>query len=69
MLKQTTKFDVNPLIYFRLTKPLKEGKTLPLLDLTKIYKTTDQFGFEIKVKADFSYDVNKKMLEMTKKEY
>jgi hypothetical protein len=69
MLKETTKFDINPLIYYRLVKPLKEGKILPLIDLAKVYKTTEQFGFDINVKADFGYSYNKKLIEITKKDY
>ncbi len=36
-LHQTTQFDLHPLIYFRLTKPLKAGVRLPVLDLKTIY--------------------------------
>ena len=32
-IQQANKFDVNHLIYFRLSNPLKEGVTLPLIDL------------------------------------
>ena len=53
----------------RLVKPLKEGKILPLIDLAKVYKTTEQFGFDINVKADFGYSYNKKLIEITKKDY
>jgi hypothetical protein len=33
ILNEVTKFDVHPLIYFRLKKPLKDGAQLPILDL------------------------------------
>lgn len=32
-IAEPNKFDVNPLIYFRLNRPLQDGQTLPVLDL------------------------------------
>ena len=37
MLNKTTQFDLHPLVYFRLAKPLKDGVRLPVLDLKAIY--------------------------------
>ena len=36
-LHHTTQFDIHPLIYYRLRKPLKEGVKLPQIDLKQVY--------------------------------
>lgn len=46
---EPTEFDHMPLVYFRLTHPLKDGATLPLVDLTKFHKKDGEFKFEYKV--------------------
>ena len=54
-IQQANKFDVNPLIYFRLSNPLKEGVTLPLIDLKQVYGQSIKWGFEVEVIPDTSY--------------
>jgi hypothetical protein len=34
---KVTQFDLHPLIYFRLTNPLKAGARLPTIDLKTVY--------------------------------
>lgn len=42
-------FDINPLIYYRLNKPLKEDANLPVLDLTMFYRESANYGIDITV--------------------
>ena len=56
---EPTTFDYLPLVYFRLTHPLKEGQKLPVADLSKLYKKDSDFKFEFKVKSNFLYFTNK----------
>jgi|LauGreDrversion4_2_1035121.scaffolds.fasta_scaffold145474_1 hypothetical protein len=64
---QTNKFDVNPLIYFRLTKQSKQA--IPALDLKVAYTTTNKWGYELEVIPDTSYMVNDKLLNLFKDEF
>lgn len=48
---EPTEFDFLPLVYFRLTHPLKEGQSLPLVDLSKLFVTEGSFSFELKLQA------------------
>lgn len=51
-------YTINPLIYYRLAKPLKDGKELPQLDLTKYYDTDAPFQFEFQFNPDLSQKKN-----------
>ena len=65
MLNKTTQFDLHPLVYFRLAKPLKDGVRLPILDLKAIYGQTNKFGFEFEIMPDYSYVENSKIIDET----
>jgi hypothetical protein len=67
--KETTHFDTNPLIFFRLKKPLLTSQKLPIIDLKNAYNTTSKFGFEFEVTPDFSYQANSKLLSQTVDSY
>lgn len=56
---EPSELDYLPLVYFRLTHPLKDGQQLPLVDLSKLYKKEGDFMFEIKVKSNYLYYANK----------
>jgi hypothetical protein len=68
-LHHTTQFDVHPLIYFRLSKPLKQGAKLPTIDLNKVYQSTGKFGFKFEVTPNLSFIENKKLIQHTHTEY
>ena len=59
---QPTEFDILPLVYFRLAKPLKAGSTLPLIDLSKLYTPNTDFKFELQLNAERRYFSNKQMV-------
>lgn len=62
-LTQSTQFDLHPLIYFRLKKPLKSGQRLPAIDLKQVYGITSKFGFDLEIIPDLSYMQNSKIIE------
>ena len=68
-LLECTSFDLNPLIYFRLARPLEKDCKLPQLDLKSFYKTSSAYGIQFDMEADLSYQVNDKLIESTKTEY
>ena len=48
---EPTEFDILSLIYFRLTHPLKEGQSLPVVDLSRLFVSEGDFSFEVEVQA------------------
>lgn len=44
---QANIFDINPLIYYRINKPLKKGARLPIIELKLFYKETAEYGLDI----------------------
>ena len=51
------KHDANPLIFYRIAKPLKEDKELPSLDLSKFFKKSMHHGLKLEIKPDYSYEI------------
>lgn len=60
------KHSFNPQIFFRLNKPLQQGKELPPFDLMKYYKTKEGYHVDFLMIPDLSKKVSKKLLEITK---
>lgn len=58
--------DINPLIYFRLSRKLKEKAQLPFLTLNKYFEVTENHGLKIEVTPDFSYEKNKYLIQLHK---
>lgn len=46
-----TEFDYLPLVYYRISKPLKEGEKLPLIDLSQLFEADSGYKFECIVNA------------------
>ena len=46
---QSNIYDINPLVYYRLSKPLKEGAALPELDSLCFYKESADYGLDFEV--------------------
>lgn len=44
--------SVNPLIYYRMSKPLAKEKELPVFDLTKFYKKAEKVCFDLEFVPD-----------------
>lgn len=62
-------FDINPFLYFRFARPLKEGVKIPPADLKLIHGETSKYGFSIEVQPDSSFIQNDKLIELTKDAY
>ena len=62
-------YDINPLIYYRVRRPLKQGVNLPVIDLKKFYQESSSFGLEIEVEPDLQYQPNDKLISITKTSY
>jgi hypothetical protein len=61
--------DINPLIFYRLQRPLKDKMSLPSLALEKFFVSTDHHGFKVTVIPDYSFEKSKKMINIQKDKY
>lgn len=62
-------FDANPLVYYRFSRPLKEGVKIPATDLKLVHGETSKYGFSIEVIPDSSFIQNEKLIELTNESY
>lgn len=62
-------FDVNPFLYYRFARPLKEGVKIPPTDLKQLHGETTKYGISIEVIPDSSFIQNEKLIELTKESY
>ena len=51
-------YDMNPLIFYRLARPLKDTKSLPELDLEKYHEKSDLYGLRVEADPDYSFMKN-----------
>ena len=61
--------DIDPQIYYRVSRPLAEGKELPVMSLTDYFDQTKQKGLSIELSPDYSYIKNDKIIEKSKETY
>ena len=61
--------DIDPQIYYRVSRPLAEGKELPVMSLTDYFDQTKQKGLSIELSPDYSYIKNDKIIEKSKEVY
>jgi hypothetical protein len=66
---QSSIYDINPLLYYRIKKPLKEGARLPMLDSKDFFKETADHGIELEVVPTVQFQKNEKLIEVTKQMY
>jgi hypothetical protein len=50
-----SQYDINPLIYYRIAKPLIAGARLPEIELKQFYKETSAFGLDMTIEHDVQY--------------
>jgi hypothetical protein len=62
-------FDINPLVYYRIKKPLKEGARLPIIDLTNFFNESADHGINFEVVPSVEYQTNDKLIEVSKQMY
>ena len=61
--------DINPLIFYRLSRPLKDKAPLPYLKLGSYFEETEHFGLKIEVVPDYSFEKNKAIINLHKEKY
>ena len=61
--------DIDPQIFYRVSRPLAEGKELPVMSLTDYFDQTKQKGLSIELSPDYSYIKNDKIIEKSKEVY
>ena len=61
--------DINPLIFYRLGKPLREGAELPYLALEGYFEKSDEHGLELTVTPNYDYLVNDVRINTDREEY
>jgi hypothetical protein len=61
--------DINPVIFYRLSRPLKDKVSLPSLNLDKYFEKTENHGFKIEVTPDYSFEKNKSLIKIHKEKY
>lgn len=61
---EPTEYDVTPVIYYRMTKPLKRGAVLPTIANDKIFYGTEQdFQFAFTTSTTLSHYNNKDIVK------
>lgn len=50
--------DMNPLIYYRVARPVRDDKSLPELKLENYHKKTELFGIKVEADPDYSFMKN-----------
>lgn len=68
-INQPNIFDINPLIYYRLRKPLKDGAKLPSIDLKTYFKETASYGLDLTIQPNLEFARNDQLLVETKSIY
>ena len=48
---EPTEYDILPQLYYRLSKPLKEGVKLPMVDLSKLFTVEENYKFDVQTFA------------------
>jgi hypothetical protein len=61
--------DLNPLIFYRLARPLKDDAELPALTLSNYQKRAEIFGFKVELTPDYSYEKNDTLISLETNKY
>lgn len=61
--------DVNPLIFYRLARPLKEEAKLPTLNLTNYFDESEYHGLKIEIAPDYTFEKNKDIIKLQQDKY
>lgn len=48
-------YSVNPLIFFRVARPMKKEAKLPSIDLEKFYKQDQAHGLDLEIVPDLTH--------------
>jgi hypothetical protein len=55
-LEEPSHFDLNPLIYLRVARPLKSDAQLDMLALDQFYEKTKKEGLNFNITPDFGFN-------------
>ena len=58
-------YSVNPLIFFRVAKPMKKDAKLPSIDLEKFYKQDSPHGLDLEIVPDLTHQKNEQLIKLT----
>ena len=61
--------DINPLIFYRLSRPLKDNKYPPELNLEKYHEKSKYYGIRIEADPDYSFMKNEIIMELERDRY
>ena len=64
-VKNDDQYSLNPLIFIRVTKPMKKGAKLPSLALEKFYGQDSRHGLDIEIIPDLTYEKNTALIKAT----
>ncbi len=57
-LLDTSAREINPEIYVRLARPLKDDSQIDLIDLNSFYKHNENHGLSLNVSPDYTFNEN-----------
>lgn len=66
---ETETHDINPIIFYRLARPLRDDSSLPYFDLTKYHKRTELFGIRVEADPDYSFQKNDIIMNIEYEKY
>ena len=48
--------DLHPLVWLRVTRPLRDDSKLDLINLSAFYEQTNHFGLSVNVTPDYGFE-------------
>jgi hypothetical protein len=64
-----TKHDLNPIIYLRINKPLKQDCVMPSISLEKYYKQGESHGIALEIIPDLTTQKNSELIRLTQSKW
>ena len=61
--------DVNPLIFYRLSRNVREGKVLPQLDLSRYFEKSGNNGFKLTISPVYTLSMDSGIIEKYQSKY
>lgn len=66
---RTSPWDIHPLIFYRINRPLKKEERLPLIELKDFYKLSTHSGYSIKVEKCLQFEKNEELISALQDQY
>lgn len=61
--------DLNPLIFYRLSRPLAKDAHLPTLNLSNYHEESEEHGVKLEISPDYTYMKSDKIIKLQKEKY